>query len=68
MVGRVDLGVVHKLEIAFTIASALGLSAPPAALGRDLFKLATEGRGPDTGDYRETLYLAHLAKRHEIQD
>jgi phosphopentomutase len=52
--GRVNLGVVHNLEIAVTIASALGLRLPNA-LGRDLFELALQGGSLDTGDYRKTL-------------
>lgn len=68
--GRAHLGVVHNLEIAITIATALGLTLPPAALGRDLLALALTGGG--TGDYRETLdgqfsaYLSGQAKRHEL--
>lgn len=68
--GRAHLGVVHNLEIAITVADALGLSLPPAALGRDLLSLALSGRG--TGDYRETLdrqfeaYLGSQAKRHQL--
>jgi bisphosphoglycerate-independent phosphoglycerate mutase (AlkP superfamily) len=68
--GRAHLGVVHNLEIAITIAAALGVALPPAALGRDLLALAMSGGG--TGDYRETLdrqfdaYLASQAKRHQL--
>lgn len=70
IVGRAHLGVVHNLEIAVTIASALGLHLPSAALGRDLLALAVAGGG--SGDYRETLerqfnaYLASQAKRHQL--
>lgn len=38
--GRVNLGVVHNLEIAGTIAGALGLRVPRRAVGRDLGELA----------------------------
>lgn len=68
IVGRAHLGVVHNLEIAITVAAALGLELPPAALGRDLLALAIAGGG--TGDYRQTLdaqfnaYLSSQAKRH----
>jgi hypothetical protein len=58
LVGRVDLGVVHNLEIAITIASALGLKFPEA-LGRDLLALA----GGGTGDYSETLEQQFSAYR-----
>jgi hypothetical protein len=40
--GRVNLGIVHNIEIAVTIAAALGLPAPELALGRDLVKVALE--------------------------
>jgi hypothetical protein len=67
IVGRAHLGV-HNLEIAVTIAAALGLNLPAAALGRDLLALAVAGS--TTGDYRQTLdnqftaYLASQSKRH----
>ncbi len=70
IVGRAHLGVVHNLEIAVTIAAALGLNLPAAALGRDLLALAVAGS--TTGDYRQTLdsqfnaYLASQAKRHLV--
>ncbi|MGF7186040.1 2,3-bisphosphoglycerate-independent phosphoglycerate mutase [Desulfitispora alkaliphila] len=38
--GRVNLGVVHNMEIANTVTAALGLPNPAQALGRDLLKLA----------------------------
>jgi phosphopentomutase len=71
--GRVDLGVVHNLEIAITIASAFGLSLPQA-FGRDLLRLAVEGLRLDSGDYRDTLerqlreFKARQAKRHQLRD
>ncbi len=37
--GRVNLGVVHNIEIATTIAGALGLKVPQRAVGRDLGEL-----------------------------
>jgi len=67
--GRVDLGVCHNLEIAGTIANALGLPRPAAMLGRDLLALAVSGGG--AGDYRQTFeeqfnaFLARQPKRHE---
>lgn len=70
IVGRAHLGVVHNLEIAITVATALGLEMPPATLGRDLLSLALTGC--DTGDYRETLerqfnaYLASQRKRYQL--
>jgi hypothetical protein len=70
IVGRAHLGVVHNLEIAITVAAALGLELPAAALGRDLLSLAVAGGG--TGDYRQTLdsqfnaYLSSQAKRHQV--
>lgn len=72
IVGRAHLGVVHNLEIAITVAAALGLELPPAALGRDLLALAIAGGG--TGDYRQTLdaqfnaYLSSQAKRHQVTE
>jgi len=71
--GRVDLGVVHNLEIAITIASAFGLSLPEA-FGRDLFKLAMEGLRWGSGDYRDTLerqlkeFNARQTKRPRLRD
>lgn len=38
--GRVNLGVVHNLEIAVTITAALGLRQPEQAVGRNLLALA----------------------------
>jgi phosphopentomutase len=70
ILGRAHLGVVHNLEIAVTIAAALGLNLPAAALGRDLLALAVAGS--TTGDYRQTLdsqfnaYLAGQSKRHLV--
>ncbi|HAL61762.1 MAG TPA: hypothetical protein DCP08_05070 [Chloroflexi bacterium] len=71
--GRVNLGVVHNLEIAITIASAFGLSLPEA-FGRDLFQLAIGGLRWDSGDYRDTLerqlreFKAHQPKRPRLRD
>ncbi|MDW7675089.1 MAG: alkaline phosphatase family protein [Bacillota bacterium] len=38
--GRKNLGVVHNIEIAITVTTALGLPKPDKALGRDLLALA----------------------------
>ena len=38
--GRKSLGVVHIIEIANTVTSALGLPKPEKALGRDLLSVA----------------------------
>lgn len=71
--GRVNLGVVHNLEIAITISSAFGLSLPEA-FGRDLFKLALERPRWDSGDYRDTLerqlkeFDARQVLRHQLHD
>lgn len=70
IVGRVNLGVAHNLEIAITIANSLGLTLAPASLGRDLFRLALTGEG--SGDYRQTMddqfnaYLASQKARHQL--
>lgn len=41
--GRVNLGIVHNLEIAITICSALKLKPPVQALGRNLLDIALKG-------------------------
>lgn len=51
--GRVNLGIVHNLEIAVTITSALGLPKPELSLGRDLLKVAAEVNGERS--YRATI-------------
>ena len=51
--GRVNLGIVHNLEIAVTITSALGLPNPELSLGRDLVGVATEVNGERS--YRATI-------------
>lgn len=51
--GRVNLGVVHNLEIAITITSALGLRAPAQALGRNLLEIALNGR--ENLSYRDVM-------------
>lgn len=58
--GRVNLGVVHNLEIAATIAGALGLRLPARAVGRDLGSLA---RRVACGDVVELNYQEELNRQ-----
>jgi len=54
--GRVNMGVVHNLEIALTITSALGLRPPQQAVGRELLSLAV-------ADHPDLNYLPQVLRQ-----
>jgi len=72
--GRVNLGVVHNLEIAATITGALGLRPPVRAVGRDLGNLAQKVACGETieQDYQSELnrqladFYRRQPRRHEL--